>query len=257
MRPSICSFAGRGNPLPITDDPRFAGAEWCGLLAAPTAAHVEQIEIRASSMPPPIGRSPAVVGEFLNDLEQQALRTAIAFGRAHGQHVSTWTGVWDSAISPFVTSPALDQRAVSGFRPSSPGQCRFLRRRSTTTPSANTARPMESTTPAGPCQTSARFPMANCEVPFWLDDLAGQTFAHRASRPTADPGDGDLEVGRRRVPISPPNSDLAASAGRLQQFLRQHNVRLSPARVDPHDVPPPSGGRSIRSRHRRAGGMSR
>jgi hypothetical protein len=65
----------------------------------------------------------------------------------------------------------------------------------------------------------------SCEVPFWLDDLGSNS--RKRATVHGRSGQWRLEVEGDAFNIST-DSDISAAAGRLQQFLKQHNLRISP-----------------------------
>jgi hypothetical protein len=206
--------------LPITDDPRLAAAEWCGMLDAPSAGHIERLKSALRTSAKQWSFAPMAM-DFLDDLGQQssrmpalsaALTTAMyrldwSLGLRHqslvtsrlwvnepylafAQHLlaraDSFAGVYNQALAEFRQAHGID----------------------------NPGRPMP----------DLHVSTDRCEAPFWLDDLARQTRIRACVQRDADQWqltlDGDA--------FSFSQQADATAAGRLQRFLQHHNVRLSP-----------------------------
>ena len=176
MRQSICSFAGRGNPCRLPTIRILPAPEWCGLLAAPTASHIEQIKSSLQTSAADWSFTP-VIGEVLDDLEQQALRTPSlsaaltasmyrldwSLGLRHQSILTSrlWT---NEPYLAFVHHLLANADSFASIYNDALGEYRQAHGID------NPGRPMP----------DLQISEANCEVPFWLDDLAGN-IRHRAT----------------------------------------------------------------------------
>jgi hypothetical protein len=210
-----------GKSRPITDDARLASAPWCGLLTAPTASHIEQIKSSLQTAAADWSFIP-MIGELLDDLEQQALRTpSLSSALTASMYRLDWSlglrhqsiltsRLWNNEpYLAFVHHLLVNADSFASVYNSVLGEYRDAHGID------NPGRPMP----------DLQISEANCEVPFWLDDLGGN-IRHRATVHGRS-GQWRLEAEGDAFNISL-DPDLAASAGRLQQFLRQHNLRLAP-----------------------------
>lgn len=214
-------FPGYGRPF--TDDPSAASADWAGLVAPPTPAHLADLErdvARAAAADWPFAPSTAA---FFAAVRRLALEAETLPGMlAAALHEYDWDlGLRYTVLlaSPIWRSPpylafvhhvlanadrfAADYNAaLSAYRD----------RHGIRTP----GRPM----PDLACRDD------RCETPFWRDDLTrGRRVRAWAER--ARGGRWALSAGDDRVELDP-SADAATAADRLAGFLRRHNLRLSP-----------------------------
>jgi hypothetical protein len=210
-----------GKSRPITDDPRLASAQWCGMLDSPTVSHLQQLKSSLQADADKWSFTP-LIGELLDDLEHQASKTpSLSAALTASMYRMDWSlglrhqsivtsRLWNNEpYLSFVHHLLSNGDSFAFIYNSALGEYRQAHGID------NPGRPMPD------LQISEN----SCEVPFWLDDL-GNNIRHRATvRGRA--GQWRLEVQGDAFNISP-NPDLAASAQQLQQFLRRHNLRLAP-----------------------------
>ncbi|MGD0139294.1 MAG: hypothetical protein ABSD28_10480 [Tepidisphaeraceae bacterium] len=208
------------NSLPITDDPRLTDAQWCGLLDAPSAPHVDRLKSALQNSAEQWSFAPMAM-EFLDDLGQQssrmpalsaALTTAMyrldwSLGLRHQSIVTSrlWMNQPYLAFVHHLLANAesfahVYNQALAEFRDAHGID--------------NPGRPMP----------DLHVSPDQCEAPFWLDDLAAQTRIRACVQRQAD--QWRLTVDGDAFPLSHQADSPAAE--RLQEFLHQHHVRLSP-----------------------------
>lgn len=218
--PKHLQFRWPGNSMPITDDSRVASAEWCGLLRAPSADHVERLKsaFRAASEGWAFA---SLAGDFLDDLSEQSSRkpdlpaalTAAMYrldwnlGLRHQSIVTS--GLWSN--EPYLAFVCQILGNADSFAEAYNNALAEYRQAHGID---NPGRPMPDL-----CRAEGK-----CEVPFWLDDLAAQTRARACVQ--RDEGGWRIAVGGDALTISAKYD--SASAGGLRAFLQQHNLRLSP-----------------------------
>lgn len=210
-----------GKSWPITDDPRLAGAEWCGLLDAPTVSHVEHLRSSFQSDAANWSFTP-LVGDLLSDLQQQSSRTPFlasaltasmyrldwSLGLRHQSIVAS--GLWSQEpYLAFAHHLLSNADSFASIYNASLGEYRHAHGID------NPGRPMP----------DLQMSSDRCEVPFWLDDLGG-SIRDRASL-VGRTGQWRLEAEGDALNISA-GPDPAESGKRLQEFLRRHNLRLAP-----------------------------
>jgi hypothetical protein len=220
-QPKHLSVRWPGTSLPITDDPLLASAEWSGLLASPTPAHLRSIELSLQDAAGQWNFSPMLqkVIDALrrSSMEQASLSSAVT----SAQHELDWDlGLRHHAmlVSPMLMSPAYlvfvhhvlsrapqfaadynaalaDYRAESGI--------------------TSLTRPMPD------LKTGAD----RVEIPFWLDDLEKSSRTRAAVVRSTD--GWALQSHGDRFVLSA--DDVGESAGdSLGIWLRDHQLRLSP-----------------------------
>lgn len=212
-----------GGSVPLSDDPNAARAEWSGLLAPPSPAHVAEVERSFNAAASQWNFRP-LVPEFLLSLRPHALSSAtLPEALADSLHRLDWgLGLrYDAMIvSPMcVSEPYLVfvhhvlSRAGEFAADYNAALERFRRENKIRTP----GRPMpnlKSTADA-------------CEVPFWLDSLGDGT---RSRATVVRSG----ESWALRTPARDdefrfdPRADGWAAAGELSLWLRRNNLRCSP-----------------------------
>jgi hypothetical protein len=210
-----------GKSRPVTDDSRLTSAAWCGLLNAPSLSHVQELKLSLQSDAENWSFEP-LVGEFLDDLEQQAGRNPTLSAALTAsmyrldwnlglRHQSILTSrLWGhepylafahhllvnaDSFAEIYNGALAEYRAAHGID--------------------NPGRPMPDLV----------ISENSCEVPFWLDDLSRgvrgrATVLGRASH-------WRLESNGNAISFSP-KDDLLAGAGKLEQFLKANNLRLGP-----------------------------
>jgi hypothetical protein len=206
---------------PITDDPRLTTAAWSGLLAGPTPGHIHDLQASLNAAAEAWPFTPAA-GAFLQDLSRQSIeQPGLSATITNAMHKLDWdlglrhqvmlaSPLWSSdgylatayhilaRADHFVTeyNQALhDYRIAHKLR--------------------TEARPMP----------DLKFTTDECEVPFWLDDLIGQS----RTRANVQRGKNswELNVSGEALPFSPDTPGEQA-VDQLKKFLHRHNIRLSP-----------------------------
>jgi hypothetical protein len=209
-----------GKSQPITDDPNLAAAEWAGLLASPSVAYIEQMKasFQADAAHWPFA---PMLGEFLDDLDHQTQTPSLASALTASMYRLDWSlglrhqsiltsRLWSNEpYLAFVHHLLASADSFAGI------YNQALREYREAHGIDNPGRPMP----------DLHISETDCEVPFWLDDL-GKNIRHRATV-RGRHGHWRLEAEGDSFNIST-GSDLAAAAGRLQQFLSRHNFRLAP-----------------------------
>jgi hypothetical protein len=218
--PKHLQFRWPGHSMPITDDPRLAGAEWCGLLEGPSTEHIERIRnaFRATAGRWPF---PSMAGDFLDDLAEQTSRK------------STLSADLTSAMYRLDWNLGLRHQSivVSGLWSNEPYLafvCHLLGNADSFAEAYNRAldeyRLAHGIDNPGRPMPDLCWKEGKCEVPFWLDDLAGQKRSRACVQ--EDGQDWRLNAGGDSIAFS--SEYDSAAAGRLHEFLQRHNLRLSP-----------------------------
>jgi hypothetical protein len=211
-----------GRSEPITDDPALASAEWSGLIDAPSPAHVKHLDRELRDGSRSWGFEPAAL-DVLASLRRLALEpTSLPVALTNATHELDWSlGLRHHALvlSPvWLAEPYLvflhhvlsharrfaldyngalgDYRAAHGVR-----------------------------TPSRPMPNVAVFDEA-VEAAFWLDELA----TGRRARPSVFAAGETfvLQLAGGDEFVFDPSADGWDAAGRLGQWLRTNQVRLSP-----------------------------
>jgi hypothetical protein len=214
----ILRWPGGGEP--ITDDPDLHLAHWTGLLDAPTPAHIAHLERRLHEAR--FARKP-VIDDFLVSLRRLSLEEPkLPPALTNALHELDWSlglrhhallagPVWTS--EPFlVFAHHLVARAGEFATQYNAALADYRRAKKVRT----SARPMPDL---------AAFDQS-VELPFWLDDLS----AGARSRPSAFArGDGFvIALPNGQEFDFDPAADGWDAAGRLSQWLRANQLRISP-----------------------------
>lgn len=211
-----------GGSEPITDDAQLNTAHWAGLLDAPAPAQLAAIEraVAAAGL-----ARPPMVGDFLASLRRLSIEQpapALPAALTNAMHELDWSlglrhhallagPIWMS--EPFLLfAHHLISRAGAFAGQYNGALAQYRREKKVRTPT----RPMPDLAVSG----------GSVELPFWLDELStgGRT---RAAARLRDAGyvlsapDGD-EL------LFDPALDGWDAANRLAQWLRRHQLRLSP-----------------------------
>jgi len=206
--------------LPITDDPRLAAAQWCGLLDAPSASHVDRLKSALQTSAERWSFAPMAM-EFLDDLHQQSSRKpALSAAITAAMYRLDWgLGLRHQSI---VTSRLWMNEPYLAFVQ------HLLARADSFASVYNQAlaefRDAHGIDNPGRPMPDLHVSPDQCEAPFWLDDLARQTRIRACVQRQAD--QWRLTVDGDAFPLSHQADSPAAE--RLQEFLHQHHVRLSP-----------------------------
>jgi hypothetical protein len=207
-----------GASQPITDDPAIAGAAWCGLLAAPTPAHLEMLEQQCGA-----AQSQRTFHTMLGDVLASMRRfvldwPGLATALTNAQHALDWElGLRHHAmmLSPMLASePYLtfvyhvlaNAPRFAGDYNAALGEYRAE------------AGIKSSTRPMPDLQVTADA----IEVPFWLDDVASGTRRRAEVKQVA----GDRWALEDFA--FDPALDGETAARQLASWLRQHQLSLSP-----------------------------
>ena len=214
-----------GGREPITDDPALRTAEWCGLLAPPTPAHLGWLEGAARGAAKGWGFTPAL-WEFLAAMRRLSLESVnLASAITNAVHQLDWElGLRHHAL---LTSPLLGCEAYLLFvhhhlaragemaRQYNAALGEYRREQKIRTP----GRPMPDLKVSGDM----------CEVPFWLDRV-GTGRRQRATVVRDQEVQGGwalrLEGGERF--IFEESAEGWEAAKRLGRWLADRELRLSP-----------------------------
>lgn len=211
-----------GDSLPITDDPVLRTADWCGLLEAPTPAHLKHLETtfaKASAAWPfrPVlrdfftclGQLIPEAADLIAPLTQAMHQLDGSLGLRH--HLFLASAVWQSPAYLAFAHHIL-ARAESFSQAYNSTLCAYRREQGIRNP----GRPWPDLRSDPDC----------CEVPFWLD-LVGQSSRHRACIVRIGnqwvlrlPGHADFPLD--------PSAEAFAAADELGRFLGSQRARLSP-----------------------------
>ncbi len=210
-----------GTTIPITDDPALNTAEWAGLLAAPTPAHVDQVQAALDAADATWSFRP-MVPAVLASLRRQFLDgTGLSAALTAAQHELDW----DLGLRHRV----LLASTLMGSGPYLTFVHHVLSRADRFAADYNAAL-AEYRVEAGISSPTRPMPDlrstgSTVEVPFWFDNLATGTRG-RAQVVRAD-GGWALSAGDDRFPLDG-NADGATAADRLGRWLSDHHLRLAP-----------------------------
>lgn len=206
---------------PITDDPRLTTAPWAGLLAAPTARHVNDLKSMLSDA---AGAWPFVpmAGGVLDDLATQSPRhpplTVALTGATH--RVDMQLGLRHQAL---VASPLWQGEPYLALAHHL--LCRAGEFASIYNTALHDYRAFHKIRAQGRPMPDLVVSQDDCEAPFWVDDLAAESRAR--CRVQRQGGQWILSI-RGDDFILECNADGWTAATALRQFLARHNARLSP-----------------------------
>jgi hypothetical protein len=210
-----------GTSIPITDDPAVTTAEWSGLIAPPTPAHVSMIHQQLMAAEE-IWHFKPVLEIVLDALRKSALEPKnLSASIVDVLHQLDWSlSLTHHAV---LVSPMLASQCYLGF-------VHHLLSRPTQFALDYNAALAEYRTQAG--ITSNMRPMPDLamdadsvEVPFWLDHLpAGHRTRARLRRSGSTWG---IEFQGETFEFNP-TIDGETAANKLGEWLRHHDLRLSP-----------------------------
>jgi hypothetical protein len=210
-----------GGSIPLTDDPMATQAEWAGLVAPPSPAHLRDVERSISETASHWNFEPTI-GMFLASMRRLALGSSnLALALTDALHGLDWDlGLRYDAllVSPILQAEPyllfahhLLARAGELAVQYNAALARFRSRNKI----KNSGRPMP----------DLRHSADECEVPFWLDSL---TCGMRARAAVVRSGDSwALQAGEDEFPFHPAIDGWEA-ATKLLFWLRKHGLRLSP-----------------------------
>jgi hypothetical protein len=212
-----------GGSLPLSDDPNASRAEWSGLLAPPSPAHLAEVEAAFAAASSNWDFRP-LVPEFLLSMRPQALSTAtLPESLAEALHRLDWgLGLrYDAMIvSPIcVSEPYLLfvhhvlARAGEFAGDYNAALERFRTENKIRTP----GRPMP----------NLKSTTESCEVPFWLDSLGDGARSRATVVRSGDRWSLRTPSGAEEFRFDP-RADGWAAAGELSLWLRRNSLRLSP-----------------------------
>jgi hypothetical protein len=220
-QPKHLSVRWPGSAIPISDDPSIASADWSGLLAAPTPAHLTAIESALSTAAQNWNFTP-MLGEVLTSLRKSALEEiGLSAAITAAQHQLDWSlGLKHHAM---LVSPMLFSQPYLIF-------VHHVLSRAAEFAADYNASLADYRSEAG--ITSAMRPMPDLhvsgsavEVPFWLDDLATGTRSRAEVRRLKD--QWVLSAKGAEFVLDPAAAGEAVS-GDLESWLRLNQLRLSP-----------------------------
>jgi len=209
-----------GVSVPITDDPDLTKAHWAGLLDGPTPRHLADLQQRleqASFAQPPM------VGEFLDSLRRLAIeQPKLSSAITDAQHGLDWElGLRHRAV---LAAPLWMSEGYLLF------VHHVIARSAEFAASYNRAlgdyrREKKERTPTRPMPDLALFE-DSVELPFWLDFFG----TGDRIRPTAFQSDGGFVITLNNGDeyYFDPSADGWDAAAKLAQWLRRHELRLSP-----------------------------
>jgi hypothetical protein len=210
-----------GSTLSVTDDPALPTAEWSGLLASPSPAHVQAIESALTTASSNWNFKP-MLGEVLASLRRSAMEEAgLSAAITNAQHELDWQlGLRHHAmlVSPMLNSAtylAFVYHVLSHAGQFAADYNASLAEYRVEAGIKSVMRPMP----------DLRVGSDTIEVPFWLDDLEPGT------RKRADVHiEGDhisLVVDKAKFLLDPATPGEKAAES-LAAWLRDHHLRLSP-----------------------------
>jgi hypothetical protein len=220
-QPKHLSVRWPGSAIPITDDPEIASANWSGLLAAPTPAHLQRIAVALTAASSEWNFTP-LLGQVLNSLRKSSLENmGLSAAVTAAQHELDWSlGLTHHAM---LVSPLLFSQTYLIF------VHHVLSRAGEFAADYNAAL-AEYRIEAG--ITSLMRPMPDLhvtpnavEVPFWLDDLATGTRARAEVRRS---GQSWVIAARGGEFELRPDGEAGSVAAELERWLRTHQLRFSP-----------------------------
>ncbi|HSU67693.1 MAG TPA: hypothetical protein VLJ39_12535 [Tepidisphaeraceae bacterium] len=212
-----------GGSFPLSDDPAALKAEWSGLVAPPTPAHLAEVGRQFADVSQNWNFS-TLVPEFLSAMRRRALGTSrLPDALAETLHEMDWgLGLrYDAMIvSPICLSEPyllfvhhVLSRADKFATHYNAALDTFRRENKIRTP----GRPMPNLQAVG---------ASGCEVPFWLDSLSSGT----RRRATVERRNEKwvLANGPDDEFVFDPAADGWDAAQQLSLWLRRHSLRLSP-----------------------------
>ena len=212
-----------GASLPVTDDPRLAGADWAGLLRAPTPQHSSRVASAFDGASREWGFE-TVVESFLSALRRLSMEsTELTASLANAIHEVEWQiGLRHHAL---LASPLWGSHAYLAF-------VHHLLANAASFAGAYNAALADYRRENGIRNTGRPWPdlratAEECEVPFWVDSLERET--RTRGRVVRRSGGGVLLAvdGTESFPLEP-GGDGHAAAQRLGRFLTENGIRISP-----------------------------
>jgi len=220
-QPKHLNFRWPGTTLPVTDDPALASADWSGLLASPTPAHLKIIQEVYQTATANWNFKP-VLQPVLDSLRRSCLeQTGLSAAITNAQHELDWSlGLKHHAM---LVSPMLFSRTYLVF------VHHVLSRAGEFAADYNAAL-ADYRAEAGITSNTRPMPDLHVtadavEVPFWLDDLSSGTRKRAEVRRSADVC--VLAVHGAEF-VMRPNTDGQTAADQLGQWLRKNQLRLAP-----------------------------
>ena len=210
-----------GSSMPITDDPSVTTAEWSGLVAPPTPAHLQEIQHNLDAAQAHWNFEP-MLGSVLASLRRSSLETTnLSAAITNAQHELDWSvGLKHHAM---LVSPMLASQTYLVF------VHHVLARAAAFAADYNSALD-DYRKEAG--ITSNMRPMPDLhvtetavEVPFWLDDLAKGTRTRAEVQRT---GDAWVLAANGSEFVLHSDSDGEKVAAALHEWLLKQQLRISP-----------------------------
>lgn len=221
-QPKHLTLRWPGTSVSLSDDPAMTTADWSGLLAPPTPAHLTAIEQQFRTAKQDWPFEP-LLGDFLHSMKRLTMEAeTLDAALVNAIHEIDWKlGLRHHAmiVSPiFQSEPylALVHHVLSR-------SCEFA---ADYNAALAAYRQEQGITNPGRPMPDLRQDADGCEVPFWLDDLSARSRS-RANVKRAGGvmvlhhGDGDDFV-------LDPAKPAADATAQLLAWLRRHNLRLSP-----------------------------
>ena len=220
-QPKHLNIKWPGTTLPVTDDPAVTAADWSGLLAQPTPAHLQTIEDAFRTACSRWNFEP-MLGTVLSSLRRSSLeQVSLSAAITNAQHELDWSlGLKHHAmlVSPMLYSQTYlifvhHVLAKAGeFAADYNAALADYRREAGIT---NVMRPMP----------DLHVTDDAVEVPFWLDDLAGGTRSRAEVRRV---GNAWVLVAKGSEFILQANGKGEVVAEAFEKWLRSQQLRLSP-----------------------------
>jgi hypothetical protein len=210
-----------GGSIPLTDDSTAARAQWSGLVAPPSPAHLREIEEAISTAAAKWSFKPAV-GTFVASMRRLVLASGdLALTLTDALHELDWdlglrydamlvSPVWQAEPYLLFVHHLL-ARAGELAAQYNTALARFRHRTKIKDP----GRPMP----------DLRHSADECEAPFWLDSLSSGTRTRAAVVRSGE--NWALRAGDEEF-LFHPALDGWEAAGKLLFWLRKHGLRLSP-----------------------------
>lgn len=221
-QPKHLALRWPGTSVALSDDPEMTSADWSGLLAPPTPAHLSTIEQQFASASKAWPFTP-LLGAFLHSMKRLTMEAeTLDVALVNAIHEMDWKlGLRHHAmiVSPiFHSEPylALVHHVLSR-------SCEFA---ADYNAALAAYRQEQGITNPGRPMPDLQQDAGGCEVPFWLDDLSARSrlraqVKRKAGVMVLHHGDGDDFVLDRDKPA-------ADATAELLRWLRLHNLRLAP-----------------------------
>ena len=210
-----------GTSMPITDDPAASSADWSGLLAGPTPAHLRNIEQTLQAATVEWNFVP-MLGEVLSSLKRSSMESiGLSAAITNAQHELDWSlGLKHQAM---LVSPMLFSHTYLTF-------VHHVLSRATQFSADYNAALADYRTETGITSTMRPMPDLHVtdtavEIPFWLDDLADGKRTRAEVRRSSDTW---VLAAKGSEFVLNADGEGETVAAELERWLRANQLRLSP-----------------------------